>query len=409
MAALQLREDKGAGRLILQPAIASRLGGCVFGTIWLVGVGVFLIPMLGGGRVDWFAIVAFLLFAFFPVSASFFNAIFAMTVTIDRNTRTLSSVRSLLFLPVATTTFTFDDLTKIEVQYVAGSSAVNVWLVNAVSRDGKRLRVNWNGAQREMVDLAQRISVLTGAPVVQAEYAMPTALQDVLKKIAPTALDQASQSPSAPAPQSTEPGETSTVLGRLLRDIAAQATPEEASPPVSPAPSVLLPNELAQMPEPDVVSVAEGDAGDDKPVWNLPMNQLEQRVADDSMDADARYALARRYHARGDLERALELYRQVVRIDPTNPNAQNDLGIALQQRGKRADAEAAYRRAIALDPFSSIAHLNLALFLRALNRASEASQEFFLARQNARGVEETRAAEAASSGAKMDPQLSKQR
>ena len=137
------------------------------------------------------------------------------------------------------------------------------------------------------------------------------------------------------------------------------------------------------------------------------MNQLEQRVADDSMDADARYALARRYHARGDLDRAIALYGEVVRIDPTNPNAQNDLGVALQQRGKRAEAEAAYRRTIALDPFSSPAHLNLALLLRVQKRATEASQEFFLARQNARGKEETRAAEAASSGAKMDPQLSK--
>ena len=405
MAALQLHEDKEAGRLILQPAIASRLGGCVFGLIWLVGVGVFLVPMLGGGRVDWFAIIVFLLFAFVPMSASFFNAIFAMTVTIDRNTRTLSSVRSLFFLPVASTTFTFNDLTKIEAQSVSRSSAVNVWLVNAVSRDGKRLRVNWNGAQREMIDLAQRISALTGAPVVQAEYSLPTALQDVLKKIAPTELDQTQPSNRAPASPPSAP--TATVLGRLLRELADQATPEEASLSDSPAPSILLPNELAQTQEPGVESAPEVDAGEGKPVWNLPTNQLEQRVADDSMDADARYALARRYHARGDLERAIALYGEVVRIDPTNPNAQNDLGVALQQRGKRAEAEAAYRRTIALDPFSSPAHLNLALLLRVQKRATEASQEFFLARQNARGNEETRAAEAASSGAKMDPQLSK--
>ena len=407
MAALQLREDKDAGRLILQPALASRLGGCVFGLIWLVGVGVFLVPMLGGGRVDWFAIGAFLLFAFVPMSASFFNAIFATMVTIDRSTRTLTSVRSLLFLPIGTTTVAFNDLTKIEVQYVSRSSAVNVWLVNAVSRNNNRLRLNWNGAQLEMVKLAEQVSAITGVPVVQAEYAMPATLQDVLKKIAPTVSDQAEPSQSAPAPQSTEPEQTSTVLGRLLRDIADQATPEDASQQGAPAPNVLSPNELAQMPEPDVVSVPEAEAEGGKPVLNLPTNQLEQRVAADSMDSDARYALARRYHARGDLERAIALYSEVVRIDPTNPNAQNDLGIALQQRGRRAEAETAYRRAIALDPFSSIAHLNLALFLRALNRATEASQEFFLARQNARGGEETRAAEAASSGAKMDSQLSR--
>ncbi|MDE3090366.1 MAG: hypothetical protein KGJ80_13375, partial [Chloroflexota bacterium] len=67
---------------------------------------------------------------------------------------------------------------------------------------------------------------------------------------------------------------------------------------------------------------------------------------------------------------------------------------------------AAYRRAIALDPFSGTAHLNLGLLLSGMKRATEASQEFLQARQNARGDAETRAAEAASTGAKMEPRLS---
>jgi Flp pilus assembly protein TadD len=100
------------------------------------------------------------------------------------------------------------------------------------------------------------------------------------------------------------------------------------------------------------------------------------------------------------------MYQEVLRLDPMNIGAQNDLGVAYQARGKRTEAEAAYRRAAALAPFSFTAHLNLALLLRATNRAAEASQEFYLARQNARGKAETQLAEAASSGGKVEPMLS---
>lgn len=375
MAALQLHEDKNTGRLILQPALTARLGNLIFGLIWLVGVGIFLLPMFESKRIDWLMLIAFLVFAFVPVSASILNAIFATTVTIDRHARTLSSARLLLFLPIAKTTLAFNHLAKIEVQYVSGSSAVNAWLVNVVSRDNRRIRVNWNGAADEMKNLAQKISEWTGAPVVQAEYVLPTVLQDVLEQVVPTMREQAEQSQPAmpPLPEAYAPSSGESVL------------PQEVS---APAP------------------VADKDMPA-KSVWDLPIAALEQCVTNDSMDAEARYALARRYHSRGDLDRAIELYRQAARIDPVNPNTQNDLGVALQARGKRIEAEAAYRRAAALAPFSSTAHLNLALLLRSLNRATEASQEFFLARQNARGVEERNAAEQASSGAKMEPRLSK--
>ena len=101
------------------------------------------------------------------------------------------------------------------------------------------------------------------------------------------------------------------------------------------------------------------------------------------------------------------MYQEVMRLDPTNAGAQNDIGVVLQTRGKRADAEAAYRRAIALDPFSSTPHLNLGLLLRQMKRPVDASQEFLQARQNARGDMETRAAESAPTNTKMEPVLSK--
>jgi tetratricopeptide (TPR) repeat protein len=387
MAALQLREDKNTGRLILQPVLTSRVGGCVFGLIWLAGVGIVLFPLTGGGRVDWLAVMAVVLFAFIPLSGAFMNVLFATTLTIDRGTRVLSSVRALLFFPMTTTTWTFNDLAKIELQYVENSSAVNVWLVNAVHRNGKRLRLNWNGSQREMTDLAEKVSALTGVPVTRTEYALPSALQDILRKIAPEALDQNEPTEHAPPPRRTVP------------------PPDPYAPPPVAMPWEMSPSEPAQTQE-SAAPITDKTVPL-QTVWNLPVAALEQRVAQDSLDADARYVLARRFHARGDLERAVDLYRQTVRIDPVNPNVHNDLGVALHLRGRRAEAEAEYRRAVALDPFSCAAHLNLALLLRDTKRATEASHEFSLARQNARDVDERNTAETASSGAKMDPRLSK--
>ncbi len=422
MAALRLSEDKNSGRLILQPAFGSRLGGCAFSLIWLAGVGIFLLPMFGERRVDWIAVIMLLIFAFIPASVSVLNSIFVATVTIDQSARKLTSIRLLFFIPISATTFAFNDLAKIEMQSVRGTDeGPDTWLVDAVSRKGERLRLNWGGTQREMNDLAQKISALTGAPVVQSEYSLPTAVRDLLKKVAPPAPEQAKPPGRAPAPSPSTP--TTTVFGRLMRDILDQAATKEAQPqrramppqpdPYAPPPVAMpwatspdesaQPRETSAPPAPPIVD----DRAPAQAVWDLPTRALEQRVASDSLDADARYALARRYHSRGDLERAIDLYRQVVRIDATNPNAQNDLGVVLQTRGKRAEAESAYRRAAALDPFSATAHLNLALLLREGKRATEARQEFFLARQNARGVEERNRAEAAASGAKMDPRLSR--
>jgi tetratricopeptide (TPR) repeat protein len=152
---------------------------------------------------------------------------------------------------------------------------------------------------------------------------------------------------------------------------------------------------------------AQVDAATPDSVWSLSIDELEKRIAADTLDSDARFALARRYQAHGQFDRAIDLYQKAIQLDPANANAQNDIGVALQQRGRRAEAEVAYRRAAALDPFSSTAHVNLGLLLRSLNRASEASQAFFQARKNARGDAESKRAEAASAGGKLDPQLSR--
>ena len=360
--------------------------------MWLGILSVFLLPSLLEENIDWVNVVLVLLFVMVPFGSAFVSTLVSASIVLDRASRSLTRARRFLFIPISTTTFSFSDLKQIELQGFHLSSrqqASPMWMVNAVLRDDRRIRLNWQGTQEEMIQFAQKISALTGVPWAQAEIKLPTAVKTMLEKIAPEQMEEfeGANSTASPSP-------------------ADIITADSVAPPASAPISAMPVNELAPL-----SAFTEPDSATDPPaavnLISLSMDALEKRVANDPLDSDARYALARKYHANGKLDRAITLYQETLRSDPTNAPAQNDLGVALQVRGKRVEAEAAYRRAIALDPFSFTTHLNLALLLRGMNRATEASQEFYQARQNARGNEETRLAEAASSGMKMEPQISK--
>ena len=387
MAALHVREDSATGRLTMQSPILPRLGSILFGLAWLVILLVVFLPNFFGEEQDWETLLFIFIFALFPLVTSL-GALVTTTVALDRNNRTLTSTRGVLGVPILSTRLSFNDLAKIETQFshqTSGRRTVEAWRVDAVSRDGKRVTLNWGDREDEMTALAQKISMLTGAPVSESAAKLPTALEQLFKNIVPETPGETEQpEASAPAPQPQAP---------------ELEMPDQPTPPPVAAP-------WAMPPSPPSEIVTETEPAPTANLRSQTIENLEKRIAGDSMDADARYVLARRYHARGQMDRAMALYQETLRLDPTNAQAQNDLGVALHVRGKRAEAEAAYRRAAALDPFSSTVHLNLGLLLRALNRAAEASQELYLARQNARGDDERRAAEAASSGAKMEPRLS---
>lgn len=374
MAALQTKEDSMTGRLTLFMPSLPRLGRILFGLVWLVFIGAFLISDTNGDAENWGMVLFFFAFALLPLFSSALNALVNTTIVIDRGTRTLSLTKQLLSLPISAQAIPFSDVTGIEL-LPARTQRQFLWLVNAVTRDAKRVRLNWDGGEKEMDALAQKISALVGAPVTQAPQ-VPAVAQPTLEPIAPNAQELRAPSPADDS-TATSPSDVSTTA----QPATAAAVSIDSTPDIKTTPSAAL-NALS-------------------------IDTLEKRIADDTLDSDARYVLARKYHARGQIDKAIGLYQDTLRLDPTNVNAQNNLGVALQQRGKRAEAEAAYRRAIALDPFSTTAHLNLGLLLRSMNRAAEASQEFFQARQNARGDAETRMAEAASTGGRIEPQMSK--
>jgi Flp pilus assembly protein TadD len=66
---------------------------------------------------------------------------------------------------------------------------------------------------------------------------------------------------------------------------------------------------------------------------------------------------------KGQLAEAISLLREAVRLDPKNGSVQADLGDALRERGDVDEAIAAYRRAKTLVPNSAIVSSNLGYLL----------------------------------------------
>ncbi len=398
MAALAMKQDTATGVMKLSPSLLPRLTSLFFGLLWLVFLGVFLVPAFAGDNPDWGTILFIAIFALAPIGSSFVSALITNAVTLDPGTRTLTSARQILFVPVSSTTVPFNDITNIDVQHVRRSSrsSSNYYAVNAVTRDGRRIALNWNGGQSEMQDLAQRVSAMTGAPLADQPYQAPSMVQQVLDKVAPE-LEQMIEPANPPA----QPADSTQTDSSMMPTAAPMPKMNELS-------GTDLPSSAPMMSDADAENtLADTTPASTRDLSAMSLNELEQRVGGDPMDSDARYALARQYASRGQLDRAVAMYQEVMRLDPTNAGAQNDIGVVLQMRGKRTEAEAAYRRAIALDPFSSTAHLNLGLLLRQMKRPVDASQEFLQARQNARGNTETQAAESASTNTKMEPVMSK--
>jgi Flp pilus assembly protein TadD len=78
---------------------------------------------------------------------------------------------------------------------------------------------------------------------------------------------------------------------------------------------------------------------------------------------------------RGD--EVVEVYREAVRVGPSDADAQQRLGRALfHLTGRAAEAEAPLREAARLRPAAPAVHSDLALVLAALGRLDEAVREF---------------------------------
>jgi len=78
------------------------------------------------------------------------------------------------------------------------------------------------------------------------------------------------------------------------------------------------------------------------------------------------------HHQAGELERAEQIYREVLRSDPHQADALHLLGVLACQAGRYEAAVEEIRRAIALNPQAAAFHCNLGAAYKALGRMGEA-------------------------------------
>jgi arylsulfatase A-like enzyme/Tfp pilus assembly protein PilF len=86
---------------------------------------------------------------------------------------------------------------------------------------------------------------------------------------------------------------------------------------------------------------------------------LEECVAEVEGDIFARTVLAAAYHARGEYDRALELYRGSAEMEPNDEGIPLGIAQVHMARGELEEAEAAIRTALAIEPESAAAYLHL--------------------------------------------------
>jgi len=82
------------------------------------------------------------------------------------------------------------------------------------------------------------------------------------------------------------------------------------------------------------------------------------------------------YHQAGNFSQAQNLYREVLVLDPQNPDAFHLLGLAAYQQGETQEAEDLVRRAISLDGQAPLFHLSLGNVLSIQGKRNEAMESF---------------------------------
>lgn len=102
--------------------------------------------------------------------------------------------------------------------------------------------------------------------------------------------------------------------------------------------------------------------------------QTEDSFSDSSADPVKLFERAQNAHARGELARALQLYREAISVKPEFPEAEFQQGNVLVSLGDYAEAESAFRRAIALRKSWALPVRALGALLLRNNREKDAEQ-----------------------------------
>jgi len=104
--------------------------------------------------------------------------------------------------------------------------------------------------------------------------------------------------------------------------------------------------------------------------------RFERAVGLAPREPDYRLNLARVAQALSQWDRAIDQYREVVRLRPRDAQTLGVLGLTLQKKGDDQAAVAEFQKAHKFDPSSPLAALGLATSLEKLGRVEEAEQAF---------------------------------
>jgi tetratricopeptide (TPR) repeat protein len=112
------------------------------------------------------------------------------------------------------------------------------------------------------------------------------------------------------------------------------------------------------------------------PAWDDVVRYASAAVALRPDCVQALHVLGDGLEKRGDTARALEVYRQILRVRPGDGYAHTRVGAVLWKRGDRGGALAEVRQAVRLEPESLLARLNLGRILRETEDLEGALAEF---------------------------------
>jgi len=108
------------------------------------------------------------------------------------------------------------------------------------------------------------------------------------------------------------------------------------------------------------------------------VNQTAEKKPEipDELEIGDALALAVRMHRHGDLDDAETLYRRILEVAPSHPDAMHFLGVLLHHRGQSDQAIDLIRRSIELDPDQPDRYNNLGNVLVECRRLAEATEAY---------------------------------
>ena len=110
-------------------------------------------------------------------------------------------------------------------------------------------------------------------------------------------------------------------------------------------------------------------------LWRDSVTLFEAALRVTENNAVAHSNLGRAYLERGDLVKAVDHAREVVRIEPLAPDGHFNLGVVLEAAGRPDQAEGSYREAIRIAPEQAPPHLNLGIVLARAGSLDEAEAQ----------------------------------